>query len=34
MSLPEDGVRRPRLDGAEDEVVAKRKSLLELSLRL
>ena len=34
MSKPEDEVRRHSPDDAEDEVVAKRKSFLELSLKL
>ncbi len=34
MSKPENRARRPRFDGAEYEVVAKRKSFLELSLKL
>lgn len=34
MSNSEDGVRRPSLDAAEEDVEAKRKSFLELSLKL
>ena len=34
MSKSEEKVRRPSLDAAEDDMEAKRKSFLELSLKL